>query len=269
MDVSLICACKNRIKPLTVSLSSWLLYDEIKEIIIVDWDSDKSISYLAKLDSRIKIVRVNHEKYFNQPQPLNLALKLCTKQEVLKVDSDYILSPYFNFFEKNSISDDTFVCGEKDSISEDNNIQFYKYLRGLLYVRKVFLDEIGGYNENMCEYYAGEDMEIETRLKLYGLNQKNISLDYTLIHIPHEDIDRVKNFKAYTYDTINDSIRSSMPSGLDGDQLYYNLNYLIAQTHINQNVLSYCQDVNHYYVKPKINWKITQVDDQYYFAEKV
>ena len=31
MNVSLICACKNRYKPLMISLSSWLLVEEIKE----------------------------------------------------------------------------------------------------------------------------------------------------------------------------------------------------------------------------------------------
>lgn len=268
MEVSLICACKNRVKPLTVSLSSWLLYDEIKEIIIVDWDSDESISFLAKLDSRIKIIRVNHEKYFNQPQPLNLALRLCTKEEVIKVDTDYIFSPYFNFFDNYKIDDNNFVCGDKESIKEDNNIQFYKYLRGLLYVKLKNLNEIGGYNENMGEYYAGEDSEIENRLKLYGLSEKKINLDYTLIHIPHEDFDRVKNFKAFTYDTINESVKSQMPN-LSEDEFKYNYNYLLAQTHINQNIMNYCQSISHYYVKPKITWNITKVDNQYYFAEKI
>jgi len=268
MEVSLICACKNRIKPLTVSLSSWLLFDEIKEIIIVDWDSDESISFLAKLDPRIKIIRVNHERYFNQPQPLNLALKLCTKESVIKVDTDYIFSPYFNFFDNYMIDDHVFVSGDKETIQEDANIQFFKYLRGLLYVKTKFLHEVGGYNENMGEYYAGEDSEIELRLKLYGLEEKKIKLDYTLIHIPHGDIDRIKNFKAYTYNTINDSIKSSMPE-LPEDELFYNLNYSIAQSHITQNIKSYCSDITHYHVKSKINWNITKVDEQYYFAEKI
>lgn len=268
MDVSLICACKNRIKPLMVSLTSWLLYDEIKEIIIVDWNSDKSISFLAKLDPRIKIIRVNHEKYFNQPQPLNLALKLCTKESVIKVDTDYIFSPYFNFFNSYTIDDKTFVSGEKESILEDNNIQFYKYLRGLLYVKTEILKEVGGYNENMGEYYAGEDSEIEIRLKMYGLKEKKLSLDYTLIHIPHEDFDRVKNFKAFTYETINESVKNNMPN-LPEDQFHYNYNYSLAQVHINQNITSYCSNINHYYIKPKFNWEIKQVDEQYYFAEKL
>ncbi len=268
MEVSLICACKNRVKPLIVSLSSWLLYDEIKEIIIVDWDSDESISFLAKIDKRIKVIRVNHEKYFNQPQPLNLALRLCSKEAVIKVDTDYIFSPYFNFFNNYTIDDDTFVCGDKVDIQEDNNIQFYKYLRGLLYVKLKHLNEIGGYNENMGEYYAGEDSEIENRLRLYGLVEKKINLDYTLIHIPHEDHDRVKNFKAFTYETLNNSIRSSMPDQPEYE-FKYNYNYLLAQTHIDQNMISYCQNITHYYIKPKINWNIIKVDEQYYFAEKI
>jgi len=36
MSVSLICACKNRIESLKISLSSWLLFEEITEIVIVD-----------------------------------------------------------------------------------------------------------------------------------------------------------------------------------------------------------------------------------------
>ena len=75
MNVSLITACKNRYNPLLISLQSWLLFDEVKEIIIVDWSSDDPINYLTKLDKRIKIIRVDDEQYFNQPQPLNLAAR--------------------------------------------------------------------------------------------------------------------------------------------------------------------------------------------------
>ena len=71
--VSLICACKNRYNALRVALNSWLAFDQIHEIIIVDWDSEESISHLSKLDERIKIIEVKNRPYFNQPQPLNLA----------------------------------------------------------------------------------------------------------------------------------------------------------------------------------------------------
>ena len=47
-NVSIITACKNRVNSLKVSLSSWIQFDEVKEIIIVDWSSDEPINYLTK-----------------------------------------------------------------------------------------------------------------------------------------------------------------------------------------------------------------------------
>jgi len=130
MSISLICACKNRIKPLLISLQSWLLCDEIKEIVIVDWSSDEPIKDITNLDSRIKRVRVNDQQFFNQPQPLNLALKLCTQEDVIKVDSDYVFNPYWNFFESYFVDETSFVCGDVDL--EPNNVSvepYFKYLR--------------------------------------------------------------------------------------------------------------------------------------------
>ena len=98
MSVSLICACKNRKAPLKISLSSWLLFKEITEIIIVDWSSDESLRELIHLDPRIKVINVPNQIYFNQPQPLNLAAKISTGDYILKVDTDYILNPYHDFF---------------------------------------------------------------------------------------------------------------------------------------------------------------------------
>ena len=105
MNVSVICACKNRIKPLTIALHSWLLCDEIKEIIIVDWSSDESISYLTKIDSKIKVISVPDKEYFNQPQPLNLAASITTGDYILKFDSDHVINPYWSFFSTYSIDD--------------------------------------------------------------------------------------------------------------------------------------------------------------------
>ena len=76
MPVSIISACKNRGKALSVSISSWIQFDEVDEIIVTDWNSDDPIDYLIKLDPRIKVITVPNEPYFNQPQPLNLAASL-------------------------------------------------------------------------------------------------------------------------------------------------------------------------------------------------
>ena len=79
MSVSLICACKNRIDALRISLNSWVKFEEITEIIVTDWNSDEPIDFLLDIDPRIKIVRVSDQKYFNQPQPLNIALDLARR----------------------------------------------------------------------------------------------------------------------------------------------------------------------------------------------
>ena len=133
MNVSLICACKNRNAPLKISLSSWLLFKEITEIIIVDWSSDESLRELTDWDERIKVINVPNQTYFNQPQPLNLAANVATGDYILKVDTDYILNPYFNFFEHYKIDNESFLCGQNDYEQvEINSSPYFKYLRGLL-----------------------------------------------------------------------------------------------------------------------------------------
>lgn len=196
--ISLICACKNRLSALKISLASWLEHKEIQEIIIVDWSSDQPVHDNITLDPRIKIVRVEDQTYFNQPQPLNLALKLCTYDTIIKVDCDYIFNTYegFNFFEKYSIDNYCFVCGDTEETNPPAD-PYFRYLRGLLYIKKKFLEEIGGWNENFKEYYGGEEWEIESRLTKYGLEKKKIKLDYTLIHIPHSSKERIANFEGH------------------------------------------------------------------------
>ena len=59
MSVSIITACKNRSKALSISIASWIQCDEVDEIIVTDWNSDESIDHLAKRSEKIKIVSVN------------------------------------------------------------------------------------------------------------------------------------------------------------------------------------------------------------------
>ena len=49
MSISVICACKNRTKPLEISLTSWLMFEEIQEVIITDWSSDEPIDHLINM----------------------------------------------------------------------------------------------------------------------------------------------------------------------------------------------------------------------------
>jgi hypothetical protein len=288
-NVSLICACKNRSNALRVSLSSWLLFDNIKEIIIVDWNSDEPINYLTKLDPRIKIIRVSDEKYFNQPQPLNLALSLATQDYVLKVDTDYLLNPYENFFNKYQVDENSFVSGKHSFKSPEfvdketgyslvdlstltldewtqyfnSYCQFFKFLTGMLYISRKNLLAIGGYNETFTKYYAFEDDEICKRLELLGLEHKKLDYDYNVVHLPHPDKKRFENFKGFIESETKNNLEL-MPNG----EQKWQTEYYIAQTHIDSN-RKMCSEIKEYYVKPKTKWSLMKIDDQNYFAEKV
>jgi hypothetical protein len=297
MSVSIICACKNRNAPLKISLSSWLSFSQISEIIIVDWSSDESLNDLANLDSRIKIISVPNQKYFNQPEPLNLALSLTTGDYILKLDSDHVINPYLNFFEKYNIDKNSFVSGQPSVKNyefynqetgtyvidhtrmsfEDLrdyfrcSFSYYKHLYGLLFIAKENLIEIGGYNENLGEYYAVEDDEIYQRLEIFGLNHIKIKYDDSFFHIPHPDKKRIENFKAYHTDNeLNSEIYASVQSqGYCGDELEWQAGYALTQAHIKKNKQHHLKEDENYYFQSKIKWDVTQINDQLYIAEKL
>jgi len=290
MSISLICACKNRIAPLKVSLASWLCFPEIKEIIIVNWssDNDKELNELIKLSGHIKIINVFDEKYFNIPQPLNLAASVATQEYILKMDSDYILNPYFNFFDTYPIDDNTFICGQPDvknyetlhpitgspviditklSLYEAkeyiNSISsYFKYLRGLLFVKRDNFIKVGGYNENLGRYYAFEDDELSMRLELLGLTKVNIKYDHSMIHIPHQDIKRIENFEGYDTEDQKKYLET-----VNTNEEKWDLEYFFAQEHIQNNKKEY-EFPTEYYSQPKYSWNITKVEDQIYYAKK-
>ena len=289
MNISLICACKNRYKPLRVSLTSWLLYDEIKEIIIVDWDSEESLNHLSEIDDRIKIVTVSDQKYFNQPQPLNIAASLATQEYILKADCDYTLNPYHNFFENYSVNQNNFVSGhhdhtspeyidpktgramfDKTNMSTDDLLtyvnsysHFFKYLTGMLLVSRENFIKVGGYNENFGKYYAFEDDEICDRLKLLGLEQQKIKYDYNWIHIPHPDKKRFENFEGF-YETGQKEELESLENG----PVKWQTEYYFSQCHVNENKKMF-SNPKEYFVDKKTKWNIQQIDDQHYYAEKI
>jgi len=275
--ISLICACKNRTEALKVSLASWACFKQIKEIIIVDWNSDTPIQYDLPFYPNVKIIRVENQKYFNQPQPLNLALSFCSYDTILKVDCDYIFNPYlgYNFFEKHLIDDYCFVCGDKtETTIEDKVKPYYIYLRGFLYIKKKFLEKIGGWNENYKEYYGGEDEEIENRLVKYGLEKKYISLDYTLIHIPHSSKERITNFEGNNNPELKSHIRNLFlqQCGAQGIPIEtevqwsweYNLGSM-ANYQAYYNVLN--NKTQDYYIKSNTQWEVKEISFQRYTAQ--
>lgn len=290
--VSIITACKNRIDALKISLMSWLNFEEVKEVIIVDWNSDEPINFLTKLDCRIKVVTVPDKQYFNQPHPLNLAAQIATGDYILKLDSDHILNPYYNFIKNYFPDENSYVSGnlnfENPEIwSEDhksyivpsgyyedlNNSRkmiyayspLFKHLRGLLFISKKNFESVGGYNENLENYYAYEDEEMYNRLNLFGLSEIRLSFDYNAIHLPHQDKKRYENFKKLSYqeqfiENVRNDLKVRFPHFTE-EELEWNIEYAISNQHIEENKKN-IGEIDHYYVPQKIKWRIVSIDEQ-------
>lgn len=258
-------------------MASWVQFDEIKEIIITDWNSDDSIDDLTRLDNKIKVIRVNNEPYFNQPQPLNLAASLATSEYILKLDCDHILNPYFNFFDLHQIGSDSFVSG-CSKVMWGMDAYFLYPLWGLLYVKKEVFERVGGYNENMGKYYAVEDDELSVRLISYGLTPRYMDVQkFSALHIPHTDKERVKNFESF--ESIN-KLLGENKKNLNEEKLYNHIAKLSRnKNHNDYPILSKLLDMFDgkfndkididWYSKPIYKWEITQLNDQIYEAVKV
>jgi GR25 family glycosyltransferase involved in LPS biosynthesis len=292
MNVSVICACKNREESLLISLQSWMLFEEIKEIIIVDWNSDEPLNYLTEGDPRIKVIRVPNKKYFNQPQPLNLAASIATGDYILKLDTDHVINPYWNFFKEYTIDKNNFVSGKSNYQSpeyvDQNGIAmvdfshmnfqqtldycnaysaYYKSLIGLLYVTRDQFFKCGGFNENLGEFYGYEDSEFQTRLELLGLNHKKLNYDYQLFHIPHPDSKRIEYFEGSDDDIIN-QMKNNLSEIYSGEQLNHQLEYAITQHHITKNRNKF-SNPDSYYVESKTKWNLEKLNEQNYIATEM
>lgn len=288
MSVSIICACKNRIKPLSISLSSWLLFDEVKEIIIVDWSSDDSIEHLIQLDSRITIVRVNKEEFFNQPQPLNLASKFATQEKILKLDCDHILNPYYNFFDiHKSIDCDNFIAGIFRNLSDEtlDETEFIYPLFGILYINRKIFNDVGGFNEQMGEYYSVEDIELSLRLRSIGMKLNPLNLNsFCAFHIPHSDYVRVENFEGFKknedfvpeFDVssksleIEDSTKEKLKfKFISREHSVKNIKSFISFDMLNLSMQSPDEKITYSpCIASNTDWNITKIKERFYLAEK-
>lgn len=267
MSISVICACKNRTEAISIALGSWIQEARIKEFIIVDWSSDVSIYNLTQIDSRIKVVRVDGQEWFNQPQPLNLASRLVSESTILKLDTDFILNPYFDFISKYQITQGSFVSGDHDYLTDDtiNHSPYFKFLRGLLWVETQAFRDIGGYNEHMGQFYSWEDNEIDIRLKMYGLTHRKIEYDHHIIHMPHPDAQRVRYFSA-TGDGTLTLIKNNLEPFYHGKELEWQIDYVETIRHVQENKARFANP-KHWKVDSRTDWTIERISPQYYVAQ--
>ena len=210
MSITIVSAVMNRADMLRVSLMSWLKYKEVTKIIVVDWSSsDLSADFVKSfclLDDRIEFKRVDNKDTYHVSAAWNIAFSHVDTEFVLKMDVDYILNPYFNFFDIHKLSDKDFFTGDYRMEVFDNKLGFMKYLHGLLYIRTADFRAVGGFDERFVNY-SFEDTDIYARLRKQGLTHRFIDVKkLSVYHNPHGNDKRTENF---VEKDVNKSLRTN------------------------------------------------------------
>lgn len=194
----------NRAENLCSSLESWVgSHPLIGDVVVVDWSSKKPIHEepLPKRlmdEGKVKIVRVEGEKYFSLSKSYNLAfLNTAPIHKILlKLDADYrLINPSWMDYIQNQIN-----C---DGAPNDGELYWYfmtgHYMFSLSYTGFFLVNKRNFvfYNENMEGYgYDDVDMYARTKRAFPGLRENwffNIK-DY-ISHLPHSDEERCANYK--------------------------------------------------------------------------
>lgn len=196
---AVISTCMNREAMLRVSLQSWLCNPLISEIVIVDWSSTAPIEWASSLDSRIRVIRIDGQRYFYRTKALNIGIKACSTDFVMQMDVDYILNPYYNLVEvlQKAITDKDFlVCDGWIGEGQGTGWDFLIPTNGFLCTSREALLKIGGYNEALRDW-GYEDNDIQVRLASAGLNRKILRLSKTkfIYHNPHDIKMRSENYQ--------------------------------------------------------------------------
>lgn len=131
--VSLVTCCMNREENILRGLRSWLVCQDIAEIIIVDWSSDRPVQEaLAEAgisDPRIRIVRVEAEARWILTYAFNAGFRAASRERILKVDADIILAA--DFFARNRLDSGHFIAGNWRLATQDQ-----AHVNGFLPVQK-------------------------------------------------------------------------------------------------------------------------------------
>ena len=196
-DISVVVSCKDRSEMLEISVRSWILKHQIKEIIIVDWCSSQSLKRFENIDNRIKVIRIENQPFYNASKPINIAIQQAKYEKILKMDVDYILNPYLPLESLVDIQEGEFVAGNWQQYHLDNSLGFIRNLNGIICCHRKFFLKAGLYNEDI-DNYGREDCEMFERLQSIGVKRKDIEFSpnhVPVYHNPHGDNLRSMNRK--------------------------------------------------------------------------
>lgn len=183
----------NRTDRIVSCLSSWLNFDNINDIVLVDWSSkknileDQTVNDCIKNNSIINLIRIDNEKYFSQSKAYNVAIKNTINDNVLKIDIDHILTsnklPQMLGRLTPKLTTNFYCC-------EHVTLEHW----GICFFQKNAFYQIGMYNEKLTGW-GYDDQDFYYRLS--KIRKKNIirNIPYLVYHNPHGDNLRVENYE--------------------------------------------------------------------------
>lgn len=195
-QVTVIVGCHNRLTQLMTSLPSWLRHSEIKEIVIIDWESDganigtviqpwmlKHVAVITPVP-KVRVIRIED---VGHRWILSLALNFAVFNAeietplVLKLDCDTCL--HDNFFKQHALQEKNkeFWAGNWKEARNENET----HLNGIVFASLTALKAIGGYNEHI-RTYGWDDSDLYERLVKSGYTRRTLRYD-VLEHAKHDD----------------------------------------------------------------------------------
>lgn len=183
-------------------LPTWAKIESIKDIVVVDWSSkipiieNENIKKILQKFNKIKIVRVENEKFFHICKSNNIAFRFTNQENkiLLKLDVDYVnidesWMDYLTFTEN---EDKSFILKQYFLVG---SYRFYQSSSGFLLVNKKDFKSVKGYNENYSSGWGGDDSNLYKRIyknkKTLGNKffEKILFFDIKryIYHIPHDD----------------------------------------------------------------------------------
>jgi hypothetical protein len=226
--ISAVISSMNRTDRLIQMLPTWAEIEKISDIVIVDWSSkdpiieNENIKNILNKYNKIKIIRVENQKYFHLSKSYNIGFKYTNPkyQILLKLDVDYV-----------SIKDSWIDCLSLNFWTNGNiyllkhyfitgSWKFYRSSNGFLLVNKTDFKSINGYNENLGYIWGYEDVDLHKRL-MQSKQKKDehfsriefFNIKDYMYHIPHDDELRTCNYLSKEKDhKINQEISEKQPN---------------------------------------------------------